>query len=58
MRRLAHTIPGSSSIDACTHVQVSRSNGSVVMMAAKISAGVAPDVHLKDQLHADSKACK
>ena len=28
------------------------------MMAAKISAGVAPDVHLKDQLHADSKACK
>ena len=41
-----------------THVQKYGSNGAIVMLAAKKSAGVASDMNLRNRLRIDDEACK
>ena len=47
-----HTwMPSSNPTNACTHVQVCGSSGTAAILVANNSAGVAPEVNLRNKLH-------
>ena len=55
----ARSAPGSSPTNACVCIcKYVDQNDSAAMMAAKKSAGVTPDMNLRNTLHTGNKACK
>ena len=57
---MVHFIPDLSPINACISVQVcgSKRNGSATMLTARRSAGIIPEVNLRNLLHIGDQACK
>ena len=49
-------MPSSNPTNDCTHVQVCGSSGTAVILVANISAGVAPEMNLRNKLHVHNEA--
>ena len=59
LRRAARTILSSSSTNGCSNVyKYMEQKRFAAMLATKMSSGVAPEVNLKNPLHAGMEACQ
>ena len=58
MHHAGHAIVGSNPTNACIHVQICGSNSSAAMLVTKWSAGVAPEVNIRNLLRAGDEAYK